>query len=192
MTRWVLMTVTGLWISVAPLSADNAAPAGAERGVFAPQQPADEPLTPIDPVRSRTPGEEKQLDALAHFMAAELYLERGEDELVPKALRELEQAIELNPSEIDPYRLYIPAAVRLQDDERARKYALLATEKTEEGVQLLRALVAVYVQQGQVKSAIAALEQSQQLDGLGPQSFARLILNRHLGQCYDLDEQPEP
>ena len=155
------------------------------------QQPADAPLRRLDPVRRRTPEEERKLDALAHFMAAELYLERGQDDLVPKALQELQQAIELNPTEIEAYRLYLPAAVRLGEDENARKYALLATEKAPDGVQLLRALVAIYVQQGQVDRAIAALEESQSLESLAEKSFARMILQRHLGQCYALEKQTD-
>lgn len=154
-----------------------------------PQQPGDDELAPLAPARPRTDAEQKQLDALAHFMAGELYLERGDDDLLPKALREFEQAIALNPRAIEPYRLYIPAAVRAGDEAGARKHALLATEHTTEGVQLLRALVAVYVQQGEVEKAIAALVDSQKLTTLPEKSFAKLILQRHLGQCYALEEQ---
>jgi tetratricopeptide (TPR) repeat protein len=206
MTRWMWLTGILFWTVAAGLCADDASPAPsdtppsptepipaapqtAEPEGIAPQQPADDVLLPLTPLKGRSEADQRRLESLAHFMAGELFLERGGDEAIGKALRELSQAIELNPAAIEPYRLYIPAAVRQGEFAGAQKYALLSTEKTAEGVQLLRALVAVYVQQGQIDRAVEVLEASQAIPGLEPKSFARLILNRHLGQCYALGSQ---
>jgi tetratricopeptide (TPR) repeat protein len=160
--------------------------------VYSTGQPADEPLTPLRPLKGRSDAEQKRLDAIAHFMAGELYLERGDEESLKKGIAELSQAVDLNPESIEPYRLLIPAAVRAGEGTEAQKYALLATERAPDGVQLLRALVAVYANQGELPAAIAVLEQSRKLKSLPPKSFARLILLRHLGQCYTADDQAEP
>jgi tetratricopeptide (TPR) repeat protein len=184
---WSGVSVCG----VAAVAEDAHPPTAEVRPAIPAQQPADEPVLKLNPVRGRSDADQKRMDALAHFMAGELYLERGDADLATKALRELEQAIELNPNAIEPYRLYIPAAVRQGEEDNARKYALKATEHTPEGVQLLRALVAVYVQQGQVENAIAVLTASQELKSLPEKSFARLVLDRHLGQCYALQQKSD-
>lgn len=196
---WLLFFLGAGWCSqgqaddpqpAAESSAAEPSAAGAGATLVLPaQQPGDEPILPLQPLRPRSDADRQRSEALAHYMAGELYLERGDEQLLPKALSELEQAIELNPTALDPYRLYIPAAVRADQEDKARKYALLATEHTPEGVQLLRALVAVYVQQDQVESAIAALTAGLEIDSLPEQSFARLILQRHLGQCYALEQK---
>lgn len=154
------------------------------------QQPADDPALPLDPLKPRSAEDQRRLDALAHFMAGELYLERGGEEGIKQGLRELEQSIELNPRAIEPYRLYLPAILRVRDDERARKYGLLAVRHNREGVQLLRALVAIYVQQGRLEPAIGVLQEALALEELRPRTFGRMILQRHLGQCYSLDNKP--
>lgn len=193
MKTWLLIgSLLGLSAAMGFADEPEVAPqADAAPAALSPRQPADEPVTRLQPQRPRTPEEQQRLDALAHFMAGELYLERGDDESRAKALRELSQAIELNPKAIEPYQLYIPAAVQQGDAEQARQYALLATEHTADGVQLLRALVAVYVQQGQLQEAIDALQASESLTSLGDESFARLVLRRHLGQCYVLQQNVE-
>ena len=209
MADWQRKWVLTLWVAglgcVSSVSADDAPPAAPPPAANppAPTAPAATPPTPVSralqlqlgddvsepliPVRPRTTPERQRIDALAHFMAAELYLQRGDAELLPKALRELELAIELDPESLDPYRLYIPTAVRLDQDDKAREYAVRASRQTPEGVQLLRALVAVYVQQGQVDRAVRVLTDAIQPDSPPQKSFARLILLRHLGQCYTLE-----
>lgn len=209
MADWQRTWVLTLWVAghgcATGLAADNAPPAATPPATIspAPEAPAptppapmgpkvqiqlgDDVSEPLAPVTPRTAPEERRIDALAHFMAAELYLQRGDAELLPKALRELELAIELDPESLDPYRLYIPTAVRLSQDDKAREYAIRATRQAVDGVQLLRALVAVHVQQGQVDRAIQALTDAIQPDSPPNKSFARLILLRHLGQCYTLE-----
>jgi len=179
--------------SPADRSAAAPAPGPASGGVRSIQlQPGDDASVPVDPMRARTEADERRLRALAHFMAGELYLERGGDEEVSRGLRELERAIDLNPSAIEPYRIYLPAIVQRRDDDKARKYALLATEHHAGGVQLVRALTAVYLQQGQHAPAIAVLRAALELPTLKPRTFGRLILQRHLGQVLSLDKQAEP
>ncbi|MFV0442436.1 MAG: tetratricopeptide repeat protein [Planctomycetaceae bacterium] len=192
-----VLLILGVALSLSSaLRADDAPAAATEsspeaRPVYSTGQPADEPITVIKPERPRTDAEQTRLDAIAHYMAGELYLERGDEDALKKAIHELSQAIDLNPEAIEPYRLLIPAAVRAGDGSEAQKYALLATERAPDGVQLLRALVAVYANQGELPAAIAALEKSRELKGLPADSFARLILLRHLGQCYTADDEPD-
>jgi tetratricopeptide (TPR) repeat protein len=175
----------------APAGADDPAkpPAEAPRNLPSIQrQPGDDPATPLNPVEARTPQEQRVLDAVAHYMAGELYLERGR---LNDALEELEQAIDLDPKSIAPYQLYIPTAVREGQHEQAQKYALKAAQHAKEGVQLLRALVAVYLQQDDVDEAIKVLSTALDSQGLPESGFGRLILQRHLGQCLELDAQHE-
>lgn len=192
MMTWLWLGMACGWGVVATgFAADDPAPSPTRPPlVLPPLQPGDEPILPLDPARPRTPEEERRREALAHFMAGELYLERGGEEGVAKGLRELEKSIELYPKAIEPYRLYLPAVVQARDEDRAQRYALLAVENTAEGVQLVRALVAVYVQQGRVAPAITVLQAALQLEALPPRSFGRLILTRHLGQCHSLNNDP--
>jgi tetratricopeptide (TPR) repeat protein len=192
MATWLWLGMACGWGAAATLFAadDPAPPPSRPPLVLPPLQPGDEAVLPLDPARPRTPDDARRMEALAHFMAGELYLERGGEEGVAKGLRELEQSIELYPKAIEPYRLYLPAVVQAREEDRAQRYALLALENTAEGVQLVRALVAVYVQQGRLAPAIAVLQAAVQLDALPPRSFGRLILTRHLGQCLALNNDP--
>lgn len=151
-------------------------------------QPADEPALPLAPVKNRTPEEQKKLDAVSHYMAGELLLERDKTD---EAIRELAQAIDLDPTATAPYRLLIPAAVRANDIPQAKKYALLATEHAVEGVQLLRGLVAVLIQSDQIPEAIKVLKEALQLQGVEAGSFESLVLQRHLAQCYQVENQKD-
>jgi tetratricopeptide (TPR) repeat protein len=166
--------------------ADAAADAENRLNVY--QQPADEPLTPLVPRRTRSAEEQKRLDALARYMTGELFLERDKPEA---GMKELERAIELNPAAIAPYRLYVPTAVREGKTDQARQYALLATQHAPDGVQLLRALVAVLIQGNQIPEAIKALQEGIALEGLQAGSFESLILQRHLAQCYQIEQQKD-
>src|SRR5262245_24934100 len=114
---WMVATATAIEARPAPVlvqadpepPADAAADTKPAPGTLKQQQPADEPVTPLHPKAPRTDAEQKRLDALAHFMTGELFLERDK---TAEGLQELQKAIELNPVAIEPYRLYIPSAVR--------------------------------------------------------------------------------
>lgn len=191
--RTVLMPADSKVREVKPVDApadseSDAVPLDDSDALNVPRQPADEPLRPLVPAKPRSEADQKRLDAIARFMAGELLLERNK---IPEGLAELQKSIDLYPAAIDAYRLYIPAAVREGRTADARKYALIATRHAPEGVQLLRALVAVLIQGNEIPEAIALLQEGVKLEDLKEGSFESLILQRHLAQCYQIENRDE-
>ena len=183
--RYLMVVATAFLglISDGPLRADDPA---AEEGDL-PQtgptyqlQPGDSEATPLVPIRGRTEADEKAIESLSHFMLGELHLNRGENE---KGIKELEKSLELNPRVAVVYRLLVPAQMRLGQDEQARKYALQAAEYAPQGIQLLRAYIAILLQQNDVNEAIEVLKAGLELKSQPAGSFGNLALLRTLGHC---------
>ncbi|MEZ6065039.1 MAG: hypothetical protein R3B90_04890 [Planctomycetaceae bacterium] len=149
-------------------------PVEAVPGSLRPLQPADAPIAPLSPKHPRSADERQMLDALAHYMTGQFYLQRGEIKYVEIALDELEKSIELNPRAIDAYRLYVPIALREKRDEQARKYAILATVNGRWRAAPSRPC-GCGCRSGATDSAIQTIEQRLPGLELAELSFARLI-----------------
>lgn len=145
------------------------------------RQELDEPLTPLEPAKSRTPAEQKKVDAAAWFASGRVLEERGDFQA---ALNAYKKAIELDPTALPVYRAMIPLAFSLNASEDAIKWAIKAVELDPSDLQLLRRLGEHQATQGDYSGAVRLFEQALKAPTLKKDSALYVVINRYLAMLY--------
>lgn len=144
-------------------------------------QMLDEPAPLMVPVNPQTVEIEQRGKAAAWFMTGRLHQQR---ERFDEALKAYEKAAALEPGSIEIVRAMIDMALRLNQSEKALKYAVDAVELDPDDFQLLRQLGVEMVRGKKLDQAIKYLEQARNSPKLKELSGFYVLINRDLGIIY--------
>jgi tetratricopeptide (TPR) repeat protein len=144
-------------------------------------QMLDDPAPLLVPVNPRTVEIEQLGNAAAWFMTGRLHQQR---ERFDEALKAYEKAAALEPGSIEIIRAMIDMALRLDQGEKALKYAIDAVELDPDDFQLLRQLGVEMVRGRKLDQAIKYLEQARSSPKLKELSGFYVLINRDLGIIY--------
>jgi tetratricopeptide (TPR) repeat protein len=144
-------------------------------------QMLDDPAPLLVPVNPRTVEIEQRGTAAAWFMTGRLHQQR---ERFDEALKAYEKAAALEPGSIEIIRALIDIALRLDQGEKALKYAIDAVELDPDDFQLLRQLGVEMVRGRKIDQAIKYLEQARNSPKLKELSGFYVLINRDLGIIY--------
>ncbi|NQV24072.1 MAG: tetratricopeptide repeat protein, partial [Rhodopirellula sp.] len=145
-------------------------------------QSLDEPAPLLVPVNPRTVDIEQRGTAAAWYMTGRLHQQR---ERFDEALKAYEKAAELDSGNIEIVRAMIDMALRLNQGDKALKYAMDAVKLDPDDFQLLRQLGVEMVRGRKLDQAIMYLEQARQSPKLKELSGFYVLINRDLGIIYD-------
>lgn len=146
------------------------------------RQPGDDESVPLEPIRARTPQEQKRLDAMAHFMVGQLQ----ESRLDPAgAYKSYKKAVELDPDSIDIYRALLPLAFRLSKPQDLLTYGQKAVELDPDDYKTLQILGSLMAGQRKLSEALELLEKAIRSKSLDKKSVDYVKLMRALGTIYD-------
>ena len=140
----------------------------------------DRPI-PHEPVKARTPEEQKRLDAASWYMAGRMSESRNE---YAKALDAYKKAVELDPKAVEVYRSLVPLAFNLNQNEEALKYAMQAVELDPSDFRLMRRLAVHMAGQGQIEEAISLLQKALESPEVERKSGVFVLLNHDLAKLF--------
>jgi tetratricopeptide (TPR) repeat protein len=144
-------------------------------------QMLDDPAPLLVPVNPRTVEIEQRGKAAAWFMTGRLHQQRQRFDL---ALNAYENAAALEPGSIEIVRAMIDMALRLNQGDKALKYAVDAVKLDPDDFQLLRQLGVEMVRGRKLDQAIKYLEQARDSPKLQELSGFYVLINRDLGIIY--------
>ena len=144
-------------------------------------QRLDDPAPLLVPEKPRTVEIEQRNSAAAWFMTGRLLQQR---ERFDEALKAYEKAAAAEPGSIEVIRAMIDMALRLNQGEKALKYAIDAVELDPDDFQLLRQLGVEMVRGRKLDQAIKYLEQARKSPKLKEFSGFYVLINRDLGIIY--------
>lgn len=144
-------------------------------------QRLDEPAPLLVPLKPRTVEVEQRNTAAAWFMTGRLHQQR---ERFDEALKAYEKSAALEPGSIEIIRAMIDMALRLNQGEKALKYAIDAVKLDPDDFQLLRQLGVEMVRGRKLDQAIKYLEQARNSPKLKELSGFYVLINRDLGIIY--------
>lgn len=150
--------------------------------------PEDDPLTTFEPREPQSAQGQRKRSALSWYMLGMLHQSRDE---FGKALPAFLNSVESDPAAIDGYRGAIPLLLKDRKDEQAQELALRAARNSEQGVELVQTMAAVYIRDNRPEEAIGLLKSALTLPTIQPNSVSALALHRDLGLFYRLDEEFE-
>lgn len=144
-------------------------------------QRLDEPAPLLVPVNPRTVELDQRNTAAAWFMTGRLHQQR---ERFAEALKAYEKSAAIQPGSIEIIRAMIDMALRLNQGEKALKYAIDAVKLDPDDFQLLRQLGVEMVRGRKLDQAIKYLEQARNSPKLKELSGFYVLINRDLGIIY--------
>lgn len=142
----------------------------------------------LQPKQGRTVDEQRRIDGLAWFMKGR-FLESREE--FKAALEAYEQAIAVDPNASEVYRLLIPLAFGLNENDKAIKYALKAIELTPDDFQMLQRVGIHLATKERVPEALKLLEQAAKSAKLDRLSGQYVAIMRDLAFLYLVTGQVE-
>ncbi len=144
----------------------------------------EDPVTPLDPRKSRTPAEEDAVAAHALFAQARIRFQRQD---FAGSLRLYQRAWRLDPDSAAPLREIVPLAFALQHSSEAARYAVLVAERDPSDPVLLRRLAMHLTELQQLKRAVAMYALSLEASGEGD-APGTVVTRREMGRLYFLLE----
>ena len=144
-------------------------------------QRLDDPAPLLVPVTPRTVEVDQRNTAAAWFMTGRLHQQR---ERFAEALKAYEKSAAIKPGSIEIIRAMIDMALRLNQGEKALKYAIDAVKLDPDDFQLLRQLGVEMVRGRKLDQAIKYLEQARNSPKLKELSGFYVLINRDLGIIY--------
>jgi tetratricopeptide (TPR) repeat protein len=183
MQRFVLSVLFGL-LAVGPEVTRAAETAGPSLKF----QDADDIVTPLTPLKPRTPEIQNRVEAMTRFATGRLLEQRGQSK---EALEQYFKAVELDPEAVEVYRALVPLAIELDRVDEAMRYAVKAAELDPDDYELQLRIGAQFAAQQDFASALKYLEQSLKSPRLNRTSPAFVMLNIELGKLYQVTGQPQ-
>lgn len=153
----------------------------AKEGVAIPAgriQPADDEVMIVDPIVARDSETSKRLEAVAHFMAGQMY-EKRRDPVA--ALDEYEQSLKLNPLAEVVYRSYVPIAYLLSKRDEATEAARKASAQFDTGHELVRGLAGMMAGTDKLDDAVDLLSETLNVPRVRDNRMSKLLVHRDLG-----------
>jgi len=144
-------------------------------------QRLDDPAPLLVPVNPRTVEVDQRNTAAAWFMTGRIHQQR---ERFAEALKAYEKSAAIKPGSIEIIRAMIDMALRLNQGEKALKYAIDAVKLDPDDFQLLRQLGVEMVRGRKLDQAIKYLEQARNSPKLKELSGFYVLINRDLGIIY--------
>jgi len=141
-------------------------------------QPTDEPLGTFTPDEPVTEADRRKRRALAHYMTGLLHQKSRENR---EALKAYMTAIEFDPSAIDSYRAAIPLLLQDRRVDDATNLSLKAIGHTEDGVDLVQTMAAVFARQNKLSDSVDLLQKALKSPAIKASSVSDLLLHRDLG-----------
>lgn len=144
-------------------------------------QPADDVVEQIDPVVIRDTATQDRLDAVAHFMAGQLFEKRRDP---ASAIVEYEQALVLDPNEIKIYRSFVPIGFLLGRGDAVVDAALQAATRFDDGHDLVRGLAGMMASTNRIDDATKLLTETLNIPRVRDRRLSRLLVHRDLGVIF--------
>lgn len=156
------------------------------RGLIDPQ--TGEFIAKLKPKVKPSAREQNKVDALAHYLAGRIAMERRR---IPAAVAEFEQAIQLDPESIEAYKAIVPILLTQRKMDEAREYVLDATRQTDRGYELLAVMASVYARQTRIDDGIALMRAALGSRSIPSGSREELLVHRDLGLFHRLNNEFE-
>lgn len=141
----------------------------------------EEPLLLHQPVKQRSPEEQRKLDASAWYMTGQLLQGRND---FRGALQAYKNAVRIDPKSITIHRAIIPLAFSLNQQNDAIDYAKRAVLLDPNDHQLLHQLGIYMYSRRQIPEAIKLLTQAARSKRLNKHSVNNVLLQRDLATIY--------
>ncbi|MDZ4686309.1 MAG: tetratricopeptide repeat protein [Planctomycetaceae bacterium] len=151
-------------------------------------QEADDVLSPLAPIKPRTPALQSRLEAISRYATGRLLEQRGQSK---EALEQYFKAVELDPEAVEVYRSLVPLAIELDRAEEAIRYAIKAAELDPDDYELQLRIGAQFAAQQDFASGLKYLEQALKSSKLDKESPTFVMLNIELGKLYQVTGQPQ-
>lgn len=144
-------------------------------------QSTDDPLGTFTPEKPVTEADQRKRRALALYMTGLLHQKSRE---ASEALKAYMSAIEFDPTAIDSYRAAIPLLLQNQRVDDATNLSLKAIGHTEDGVDLVQTMAAVFARQNKLSNSVDLLQNALKSNAIKKASVSDLLLHRDLGLYY--------
>lgn len=152
------------------------------------QQPGDDVVAPLQPVKPRSVEEQNRVQALSWFMTGRLLESQRKSK---QALDAYRKAVELDPTSVEIYRSLVPLAMELDQLGSALQLAMKAVELDPDDYELQLQIGLQFARQGEFAAAIKYLEQALKSTRLNEKSPAAVMLSIELAVLYQVTEQPK-